>query len=166
MTHPSIVTVARIGAAHGVRGDLKLQIFSEADLSAFSCWYIQYPKQSWEAAPTFEITFKGSLSLIQFEGCRDRDECRRYTNALIGVDRRELPALGDGEYYWHDLEGLTVVNHHNEQLGVVDHLFETGANDVIVVKGDMEHLIPYIPDVVTLVDLDAGILQVDWEKDY
>lgn len=166
MSKLDLVTVARVGAPHGVRGDLKLQIFSEADLSAFSRWWFMYPKKEWGDAPKFDIKFKGNLSLIQVGGCNDRDIAKQYTNAEIGVLRSELPNLASGEYYWHDLEGLKVLNEKDEELGVVDHLFETGANDVIVVKGEIEHLIPYIPDVVKLVDLDAGTLRVTWDLDY
>jgi 16S rRNA processing protein RimM len=52
-------------------------------------------------------------------------------------------------------------------LGLVDHLLETGANDVLVVKGERERLIPYIPEqVVVEVDLEAGSLRVDWDPDF
>ena len=73
---------------------------------------------------------------------------------------------GCGEYYWHQLEGLEVVNLSGENLGKVDRLLETGANDVLVLKGEQERLVPYTPGVVVEVDLDKGRIQVDWEKDY
>jgi 16S rRNA processing protein RimM len=90
----------------------------------------------------------------------------------VPADR--LPALAEGEYYWHQLEGLEVWCGASEGdgqvlLGTVDHLIETGANDVLVVRaspGSMdqrERLIPYLPgDVVTGVDLAAGRMEVNW----
>ncbi len=85
----------------------------------------------------------------------------------IGIPRDELPATQPDEYYWHDLQGLTVVTLAGERLGTVDHLIETGANDVLVVEGDRERLIPFVMgQVIVDVDLDKGEIQVDWDKDF
>jgi len=60
-----------------------------------------------------------------------------------------------------------VVTLSGELLGTVDHLIETGANDVLVVKGDREHLVPFISGQVVIdVDLAAGEIRVDWDKDF
>jgi len=85
----------------------------------------------------------------------------------IGVRRDQLPPAAPGEYYWHDLLGLDVVDLHGEALGRVDHLLETGANDVLVVQGERERLIPFVPGkVVMRVDLEGGVIQVDWDKEF
>jgi len=85
----------------------------------------------------------------------------------IGIRRDQLPATAPGEYYWRDLQGLKVVTVKGELLGTVDHLMETGANDVLVVDGDREHLIPFVLDkVIVNVDLDKAEIQVDWDKDF
>jgi len=85
----------------------------------------------------------------------------------IGIRRDQLPDTAPGVYYWGDLQGLEVVTGDGESLGTVDHLIETGANDVLVVKGDRERLIPFVlQQVVTRVDLDTGTIQVDWDKDF
>ena len=85
----------------------------------------------------------------------------------IGIHRDQLPAPGSGEYYWSDLEGLEVRDLQGELLGVVDHLVETGANDVLVVSGDRERLIPFVQgQVVISVDLDGCQIVVDWDKDF
>jgi 16S rRNA processing protein RimM len=86
-----------------------------------------------------------------------------------------LPPAGDDEYYWRDLEGLEVwcsAESGDVLLGQVDHLLETGANDVMVVRAtassldDRERLIPWLPgDVVSRVDLQAGCLWVQWHLD-
>lgn len=87
-------------------------------------------------------------------------------NTEIGVRRDQLPATAPDEYYWNDLLGLKVVNLQDEPLGQVDHLIETGANDVLVVKGERERLIPFVLHrVVIRVDLEVGVIQVDWDKD-
>jgi 16S rRNA processing protein RimM len=93
--------------------------------------------------------------------------------ATLSVERQALPELESDEYYWYQLEGLTVVNLRNECFGVIKSMLETGANDVMVVKpteesiDDRERLIPYLSDsVVQKVDLDEGVIRVDWEADY
>jgi 16S rRNA processing protein RimM len=78
-----------------------------------------------------------------------------------------LPPAPEGEYYWTDLIGLTVINREGVTLGQVDHLLETGANDVLVVKGERERLIPFLLELVVLeVDLAQRMLRVDWEEDF
>ena len=77
-----------------------------------------------------------------------------------------MPAAEDGSYYWADLEGLRVVHRDGTELGHVAYLMETGANDVLVTQGEKERLIPFILDEVVLdVDLEQGVISVDWEWD-
>ena len=81
--------------------------------------------------------------------------------------RKQLPAAQPGEYYWSDLQGLEVVTLQGESLGTVDHLLETGANDVLVVTGERERLIPFVlGQVVDDVDLERGEIRVDWDRDF
>ena len=87
-----------------------------------------------------------------------------------------MPALDEGEYYWDQLQGLAVYTQFNgerQRLGVVSKLFETGANDVLVVLGDAqsidqrERLVPYVPGQFVLsVDLQAGEILVDWDPEF
>ena len=72
-----------------------------------------------------------------------------------------------GEYYWADLVGLRVETVDGVELGRIEQLFETGSNDVIVVQGDRERLVPYIwEQVVREVDLEAGVMRVDWDPEF
>jgi 16S rRNA processing protein RimM len=87
--------------------------------------------------------------------------------AEIAVEREQLPETGPEEYYWTDLEGLSVVCQDGTELGRIDHLMETGANDVLVVIGERERLIPYIPgQVIKSVDLENGRMVVDWDPEF
>jgi 16S rRNA processing protein RimM len=82
------------------------------------------------------------------------------------VHREDLPEAGDGQYYWSDLIGLKVVHRDGTELGIVDEMLETGANDVMVVKGEKERLIPFVRDEIVInVDLSDGRVDVDWEWD-
>ena len=84
----------------------------------------------------------------------------------IAVSRDDLPEAEEGTYYWADLEGLQVVHKDGTVLGTVAYLLETGANDVLVIEGDKERLVPFIADEVILdVDVTNGVIRVDWEWD-
>ncbi|MDF2941110.1 MAG: rRNA processing protein RimM [Gammaproteobacteria bacterium] len=160
-----LIVVARIGAPHGVKGDLKLQVFSEStDILDFEQFYISLNK-TWQPLSNFSIKPLGNQYVIHFNDCQDRDLAKRYVNAELAVPREELSELESG-YYWTDLEGLKVVNIEGIDLGVVDHVMETGANDVLVLKGQSERLIPYIKHVIKKVDLANGLIVVDWGADY
>jgi 16S rRNA processing protein RimM len=99
--------------------------------------------------------------------CVDRDRAAALVGAEIWVERGRLPRAKPGEFYWCDLEGLEVVNEAGIVLGTVSHLFATGANDVLVVKGERERLIPYVPgEVVKQVDLEAQRMRVDWDAEF
>jgi 16S rRNA processing protein RimM len=77
-----------------------------------------------------------------------------------------MPAAEDGSYYWADLEGMRVLHRDGTELGRVAYLMETGANDVLVVAGERERLIPFVVGEVILgVDLDKGVISVDWAWD-
>ncbi|NWO05420.1 MAG: ribosome maturation factor RimM [Alteromonadaceae bacterium] len=116
---------------------------------------------------------QGQGIVVKLKGVDDRDLARSYGGAEIRVPTSELPELPEGEYYWHQLEGLTVVTVEGECLGRVHHLMETGANDVLVVRAtadsidQRERLIPYLPDqVVTGVDLQSSQMVVDWDPEF
>jgi 16S rRNA processing protein RimM len=104
---------------------------------------------------------------VQLKDCDDRDDAAALTGTDIGIYRSQLPPADTDEYYWSDLIGLQVITRGDRLLGVVDQLFETGANDVMVVKGEQEHLVPFITgQVVESVDLDKRVIRVDWDPDY
>jgi 16S rRNA processing protein RimM len=86
------------------------------------------------------------------------------------VPRQQLPGADEGEFYWADLIGLKVVNAQQHDFGRVARILRTGANDVLVVENGgperRETLIPFIAGAITQVDLDGGVIRVDWGKDY
>lgn len=109
---------------------------------------------------------QGRDLVAKLAGVDDRDAAAARVGEWIHVTPAQLPALAPGEFFWYQLEGLAVEALDGTPLGTVDHLFETGANDVLVVTGERERLIPYVEPVVREVDLDKGILRVDWDADF
>jgi 16S rRNA processing protein RimM len=112
----------------------------------------------------------GKTVIARLEGVEDRDAAEGLIGAEIAVPRDALPEPGPGEYYWADLIGLAVVNREGLALGRVERLMETGAHDVLVLRGpetDEERLVPFaVGRTVDTVDLDAGVIRVDWQPDY
>lgn len=167
--------VGKIGAPYGVRGWLKLYSFTEPadNLLDYDPWYT-HPTSSagadnsdWVIAPVNEVKTHGKGFVAKFKGADDRDAAARLTGQVIAIRSEQLPPSAEGEYYWGELQGLTVLTVDGVSLGVVDHLLETGANDVLVVKGDRKRLIPYVlGPIVKNVDLEAGTMQVDWDADF
>lgn len=99
-----------------------------------------------------------------------REAAESLANARILLPTSALPTLAQNEFYWYQLEGLAVVTLDGVALGKVDHLFETGANDVLVVNGGpdgRERLLPFLPDdVIRQVDLEGGVMHVDWDPEF
>lgn len=109
----------------------------------------------------------GRVLLARFAGVTDRTQAERLTGAELAITRAQLPDLPPGEHYWADLEGLRVENLAGLDLGCVKTLMETGANDVLVVTGERERLIPWLrPDVIREVDLQARLVRVDWDAEF
>ena len=166
------ILVGRISAAHGLRGWVKIYSYTQPleQILDYSPWQLRRNGQERE----IEIEQgrkqgKGVVALLK--EVEDRDQAEAMVGYDIWVSRSKLPELSSGDYYWHQLEGLSVVNQSEVIFGVIDHLMETGASDVMVIKSngsdDTERLIPFVLDeVVVEVDLDKGIVIVDWEADY
>jgi len=129
----------------------------------YDSWYLT-DKENWTAFKIEESRPHGSGIVAKFVGYNDPEKARQLTGKLIAVKRSQLPTLQKNEYYWRDLEGLTVIDQHQKILGKVTHLLETGANDVLVIKGEKEHAVPYLLDkVITRVDLEKGEIHINWE---
>jgi len=152
---------------YGLRGWVKVyaETRERTDILEFDRWFLRR-KDGWQAAKVIEGRAQAKGVIAQLEGVTDCDQARALIGTEIAVRRADLPPAGPGTYYWDDLIGLKVVNLEGVEFGTVSHLFETGANDVVVVQGERERLIPYIKDVVKNVDLTARVMRVDWDADF
>ena len=128
-------------------------------------WYLKRQGE-WQVAAVSEGKRHGKTVIAHLDSVDDRDEAAMLVDCEIAVDREAMPDADDGSYYWADLEGLKVVRRDGTELGNVAYLMETGANDVLVVQGEQERLIPFVHEKVILdVDLAAGVISVDWDWD-
>lgn len=164
-----MVVVGRFGSPHGIHGWLKLFSYTQPidNLLNYPNWYIQ-TKSGWQSLERIEThtDAQGKYIRVKLAGCDSPEQARMYTNGLIAVTRDQLPSLAEGDYYWSDLENLEVTNTQGVSFGRVDHLLSTGSNDVLVIKGERERLIPYISDVVLEINLEQGRILVDWNEDF
>lgn len=168
MASPDFLVVGKIGAPNGVKGWVKIHSFTRPamNLLDYQPWLIQQ-QQQWQTISIEQVKLHGQQILAKFASYDDRDAVMALTNLDIAVTREHLPALANDEYYWRDLEGLTVINQQNQTLGTVDYLIDNGANDVLVIQGEQQHLIPYIKDLfIIAVDLEQGVITVDWDPDF
>jgi 16S rRNA processing protein RimM len=162
-----MVVMGRVAAPFGVQGWIKVQPFTEAvdGLKKFPVWWVE-SGEAWREYPVTATAVHGRALTAKLAGCNDRDAAAALKGRQIAVPRDALPETAGDEYYWSDLVGLDVVNTRGEPLGRVREVLATGANDVLVVQGDRERLIPFIGQVVLRVDLKAGVMTVDWGADY
>ena len=161
------VVLGRILGLFGVRGWVKVYSYTEPREAVldYDRWLLS-DNGEWQEATVAEGQRHGNTIIARLDGYVDRDQAASLVGTEIGVPRESLPQTGKDEFYWSDLEGLRVVLSDGRELGRVEYLLETGANDVMVVKGEQERLIPFVMDKVVLgVDLDKGEIEVDWEWD-
>jgi len=161
------LVIGRIGSPYGVQGWLKVTSYTDPpeNILSYQPWYINF-KGQWQELPVNQTQLRHKDILIQIDGYADRDQARIFTGIEIVIERNQLPSLSEDEYYWADLEGLTVITIQGQILGTVSELFSTGSNDVLVVKGEKKRLIPYLTDVILKVDLINKTIQVDWDPEF
>ena len=163
----SRVLLGKIVGVFGVEGWVKVHSYTEPrdNLFRYRPWIlVSAGGESTLDQPKGRAQGQGLVAKLP--GIDDRDAAAALVGAEILVDRARLPKAKEGEFYWSDLEGIEVRLEDGTVLGKVSHLFSTGANDVVVVRGDRERLLPYTADVIKRVDLEAGVLVVDWDPEF
>jgi 16S rRNA processing protein RimM len=162
-----MVVMGRIAAPYGVLGWVNVLPDTEMldGLFDYPVWWVQ-AEGTWHEFLVEDAKVHGDHLVAKLQGIADRDQAFRLKGKLLAVPREQLPEPEEGDYYWSDLIGLTVKNVQGVELGRVKELFETGANDVIVVEGEHERLIPYIDQVVLEVDLAGKRMLVDWDAEF
>lgn len=160
------ILLGRVAGAFGVRGEIKLESWTEPRSAIFQYqpWILRSPSGQESALTGARGRDTGKHLIARFPGVEDRDTVEAMRGTEVFVARSALPPPKPDEYYWVDLEGLHVQTVDGVPLGTVSHLFSTGANDVLVARGDRERMIPFVqPDFVKSVDFEANRIVVDWD---
>ena len=175
-TTDSYVPAGFIGGFYGIKGWVRIRSFTEPQENLLSYEsLVLRDNQRFEPLKLDDGRVHGKGLIAHIAGVDDRETAGEFLGKEILLDIANLPRLREGEYYWHQLVGLKVWctgEFDLTLLGRVDHLLDTGANDVLVIspcEGSvdlLERLIPYkVGDIVTKIDLLAGIIEVDWFLD-
>ena len=183
------VVVGLVSGLHGVQGALKIKSFCEPAEGIFNYrpWSLARPGfgasgalinnsaskcLAWAERPLLvgvpiKIRGSGTSLAARFAEIEDRDQAGLWIGSLVTVPHSCLPKLGSGDYYWRDLVGLNVENLQGVAFGVIAEMMATGSNDVMVVNGDRQRLVPYIPgQFVMNVDLALRKIIVDWDPEF
>lgn len=177
--------MARFGAPRGLQGELGLQLYSRAPAFFLDQpqWWCRPPPvqpshspQAWRQVAVQSCRQINRAWCVRLAGVDNREGAAAWRHGEAGLLRESFPVLPAGEYYWCDLLGLAVVNTREEKMGVVADVFSNGANDVLRVAAAEspsckktsagELLIPFVGAYVVRVDTAAGVITVDWERDW
>ena len=175
MEQQRIEVVGKLGSTYGIRGWLRIYSSTEQAESIFDYqpWFLKI-KDEWQPTELENWRHHNHEIIVKLKGVDDREVAQTLANVEIGVDLSVFPELEEGDYYWHDLIGCSVVNLEGYTMGTVTEMMETGSNDVLVVKantkdafGKQERLIPFLYEqVVKRVDLTTKTIEVDWDAGF
>lgn len=163
--------MARFGAPHGIRGALRLRVFSRnpSFFAALSHWWCRRANgEEWRQFAVRECRQANDHWLTTLDGIDDRTAAERWRNGDAAVTRADLPQTEEDEFYWCDLVGLRVLTGDGDDIGVVTGVWDIGAHDVLKVRGDgkKETLIPFVSAHIQDVSLAEGIVRVNWQRDW
>ena len=163
------ILLGRIVGAFGISGQIKIESWTEPRDAIFRYqpWILRDALGNERPVEGARGTESGKHLGANFPDVTDRDVVEAMRGTDIYVLRSALPPPKAGEFYWIDLEGFRVVNLEGVDFGTVSHLFSTGANDVLFVRGDRERMVPFVePDFVKSIDFEGGLITVDWDPDF
>lgn len=161
------VAVGRIAGVFGIKGWVR--VFSYTDppenILGYGPWLVG--EREPVAYRVVDGARHGRGIVAHLEGVNDRDVARALIGQGVWVPRDRFQVADPGQYYWSDLIGLRVVNGEGAELGHVQEILETGANDVLVVGGERRRLLPFVTGtVVKSVDLAGRVINVEWDADF
>ena len=160
--------MGHIAGFYGVKGWVKVHSYTDPrdGILDYKPLFIE-TSGAWCELKVEEGRGHGKTILLKIRDINDRNHAASLIKHKLAVKRQQLPALDDSEVYWADLEGLDVINLEDIRLGQIDRLMQTGANDVMVIRGERERLIPFLRDqVVQKIDLENQRMTVDWDAEF
>jgi len=162
------IVIGRFGRPHGIKGFITVHSFSEPrdNILKYTHWHVHLNGQ-WQPIKLLCVEAHQKALIAQIEGYPERESVARLTNVDIAIEKEQLAPLQPGEYYWHQLIGMKVINQQGESFGTVTEILPTGANDVLVVQGEKRYLIPYLPGQF-VIDVNDSLktIVVDWDMDF
>lgn len=178
MSTDEVIVVGRLGAPHGVRGEIHIHSYTTPadNLLDYQPWVFRRRPEGrkgsrrstvadWQMLVVHDVRGHQDHYLGRIEGYPEREDVATLKGMEIGVPRSQLPEPETDEFYWRDLIGARVVDANQTELGVVAGLLETGVHDVLRVRrpeaGTSEILIPFVK--AYLLSVTKEVIQVDWD---
>lgn len=155
----SKILIGRVHKPKGIRGSVKVLSYAQSPETYERAGIVYVRSEgSWQPLATEKVEKsrpgRTQTVVLAFRGRNRVEDVQDLVGADLYVDRADLPPLEEGEYYWHDLIGMRVRTEEGEDLGRIQGIFNTGSNDVYVVrKGGREILLPALRDVILEVDV-------------
>ncbi len=162
------ILVGKISGLYGVKGWVKVFSFTEPrkNILVYSPWTLKKGKET-QVINVVDGLLQGKTVVVRLEGINDRTQAADYVGWDVYIDQGQLPKAAKGEFYWSELIGLCVETVDGTRLGVVESLMETGANDVVIIKGERERVIPFLQgSTIVKIDLETGVIIVDWDPEF
>jgi 16S rRNA processing protein RimM len=162
------IILGRLNGLYGTCGAFKVFSWTEPReaICNYPIWLVCH-RGGWQTFRLLSGGRHGRTVVARLQGIDERTAAGGFLGAEVGVPREALPTPAPGEFYWADLVGLEVATEQGKELGRVDRLFATGANDVMVVVGERERWLPFVQgNVIRNVDIDGGFIEVDWDPEF
>jgi len=157
----SMIEIARVIAPHGIRGDVKVRLYSDSfdDFSSRGFAYLKNAEG--QRRVTYRVLRASPpFVYVHMDGVDTRNDAELLKNTPLFVQREELGTPGEGEHYISDILGFAVVA-DGRKLGVLKDVLQHGAADVYVVKGERGFMFPALKRVIKRIDAGAGVIEVD-----
>lgn len=164
-----MITLAYVAASFGLKGYVKLKVHTEYldSVVQYDPVYLVHGNTVLTTRIT-EHFIKNGVIYVLFDNIADRTAADNLKSFSVCIKEEQLPKLPDGEFYWNDLLGYTVINLKGENIGVFDSLCDVSATDILIVKTSAKDiLIPFVPELyVKTIDSKHRQIIVDWELDW
>ena len=159
MNSDELITIGRIVAPHGVRGDLR--ILPDTDRPSIYK-KLESIRLGGRTYGLLSARPHKNVYIVHLEGVDDRNTAETLVNQIVQVPLSALPERPEGSIYYFELVGMTVVTEEGDNVGTIKEVLKTGANDVYVIEGNdgKEYLFPAIKQCILKVDLEAGEMTV------
>lgn len=163
-----LINVGEVSGVFGIKGWVKVFSFTDRreNILNYSPWLLKKSGET-KSVNVIEGALQGGAVVAKLDGVNDRDQAAVLMGSAIFITSGQLPKTAEDEYYWSDLIGLTVETIEGIKLGSVENMLETGANDVVIVKGERDRAIPFLQgQTIIRIDLPSQKMIVDWDPDF
>jgi 16S rRNA processing protein RimM len=158
------IPVGKVVSAHGMRGEIKFYYYNEVkeDFLLYTSLFVVSDDVKTEIRP-LQVRFHKNFVYITIAGLRNAADASFLIGKELYVREKDLPAVEEGEYYEYQLIGLDVINMQRKKIGSVESILRTGANDVLVVTGEEDYMVPMVEGYIEEIDVRTGFIRVNEE---